>query len=390
LDEAILIYFKSPHSYTGEDVVEIQTHGGVIVSSLILERVLRLGARVANGGEFTKRAFLNGKLDLTKAEAILAIINSKSEDSIKMLAKQLKGELKEFVERLREKLLVLLAHIEVNIDYAEEDLPKDLQLTISDSVNEVIDDIKSITRRSKQKEGLIEGFKIAIIGKPNVGKSSLLNSLLDYNRAITSPLAGTTRDTIEESIKIGTHLVKFVDTAGIRESGDEIEREGIKRSIEALRQSDIVIAMFDSSTSFDEDDKKIIDVLKSEAKQKRVFVVLNKIDLESKFDLTKLSGFDIVKTVAKQSVDELVEEIEEYLNSISQEDDIILTSKRQIVAFEDCKEALIEAKKQLESGSLEFFSYEINDAIEKISSVTKPYERGEILDKMFGEFCLGK
>ena len=230
LDEAIVIYFKAPFSFTAEDVVEFQCHGGVVVAELVLQACLDAGARLAEPGEFSKRAFFNGRIDLSKAEAIAQLIEAKSEDSAKILARQVKGELKEFIEEVREEIISVLAYSEVTIDYAEEDLPEDLIEQIQEKLNTLKEKLQKTLQASKARAGLMQGFKVAIVGKPNVGKSSLLNALLHYERAIVSDIAGTTRDTIEEQVRIGSHLIRIVDTAGIREANDTIEQIGIKRS----------------------------------------------------------------------------------------------------------------------------------------------------------------
>ncbi len=391
IDEAIVIYFKAPKSFTCEDVIEFQCHGGLVVASLILEETLKLGARLANPGEFTKRAFLNGRIDLTKAEAIAKLIESKSLDAAKILSKQLKGELKEYMDSLRDSLIEILAYVEVSIDYAEEDLPLDLMDSISRKLESISKELEKTLLISLKREGLIEGFKISIIGKPNVGKSSLLNSILSYNRAIISDVAGTTRDTIEEEIRVGTHLVKIVDTAGIRgESEDFIEKMGMQRSVKAIEESDIVLAVFDNSREFDNDDKKILDLIDEYKDKKKIFVIINKMDLPNRLDLSKFKDFDLIKISCKQDTSLVMDSIQKYLDSQSVQNDLILISKRQIEAVKEALNAIKEAKEHLSEGELELFSYLLNDAISYISSVTRPFERDEILDKMFSNFCLGK
>ncbi len=391
IDEAIVIYFKAPKSFTCEDVIEFQCHGGLVVASLILEETLKLGARLANPGEFTKRAFLNGRIDLTKAEAIAKLIESKSIDAAKILSKQLKGELKEYMDSLRDSLVEILAYVEVSIDYAEEDLPLDLMDNISRKLDSISKELEKTLLISLKREGLIEGFKISIIGKPNVGKSSLLNSILSYNRAIISDVAGTTRDTIEEEIKIGTHLVKIVDTAGIRgESEDFIEKMGMQRSVKSIKESDIVLAVFDNSREFNSDDKKILDLINEYKDKKKIFVIANKMDLPNRLDLSKFKDFDLIKISCKEDTSLVIDSIKKYLDSQSVQNDMILISKRQIEAVKGALKAIKEAKEHLNEGELELFSYLLNDAISYISSVTRPFERDEILDKMFSNFCLGK
>jgi tRNA modification GTPase len=390
IDEAIVIYFKAPFSFTGEDIVEFQCHGGIAMANLILSETIKLGARIANPGEFSKRAFLNGKIDLTKAEAIAKIIETKNIDAIKILSKQLKGDLKNFIDSLRNDLIEILAYAEVNIDYAEEDLPVDIEESIKNRLESICVIIKKIMESSLQKEGLVNGFSISIIGKPNVGKSSLLNKLLNYNRAIISEIAGTTRDTIEEEIKVGTHLVKMIDTAGVREPRDIIEKIGVQKSIESIENSDIILVLFDNSKLYDKEDEAIVNLIKRYNEDKKIFVFLNKTDLKNLFDISKIIEFNPIEICAKKDVNEVIDVIKKYLDTQSLDDSVMLTSKRQITEIEEALKAVLRAYEPLNSGELELFAYEINDAIRHISSITTEFEREEILNKMFGSFCLGK
>ncbi len=390
IDEAIVIYFKNPNSFTGEDVVEFQTHGGDMVSSLIVDECIKNGARLANPGEFSKRAFINDKMDLTKAEAISALIDAKSKDAVKLLSKQLNGELKEFVDTIRDQLVEILAFIEVNIDYAEEDLPKDLEDQILKKLHDISQKLSQTLLSSSLREGMIDGFKISIIGKPNVGKSTILNRLLSFDRAIISDIAGTTRDTIEESLRVGTHLVKIVDTAGIREGREEIEKIGIERSIKSSYESDIILAIFDLSRPLDDEDEKIISLLE-ELKDKDIIVIYNKSDKDSEvFDKTKLSDYKSLLFSKEHSIEEIVENIKTILDKQNYDDGLVLISKRQVDAVKVANDAIKESMSNLEIEELELFAYNINDAITAISSITKSFDRDEILDKMFGNFCLGK
>ncbi len=390
IDEAIVIYFKSPHSFTGEDVIELQCHGGIAVANAILETVIKYGARLANPGEFSKRAFLNGKIDLTKAEAIVKIIETKSSDAIKILSRQIKGELKKFIDELRDELVEILAYTEVNIDYAEEDLPPSLVDEIKNRLENIYTKMQKTLKASLQKEGLINGFNVCIVGKPNVGKSSLLNKLLNSNRAIISEMAGTTRDTIEEEIKIGTHLVKIIDTAGIREAKDHIEKIGVERSIKAIENSDIVLAIFDNSKPCDEEDKKIIELVNNYKNSKKIFVFLNKTDLKNEFNFSCIEDLDPIKIIAKDDVEVVMNTLEKYLNTQTVQDSLIFSSKRQIDEIKRVTKAIKNSYEPLYDGELELFAYEINDAISHISSITTRFDNEEMLDKMFGSFCLGK
>jgi len=387
IDQGILIYFQAPYSFTGEDIVEFQCHGGVVVAKMVLDTVIEAGARLAEPGEFSKRAFINGKIDLSEAEAIAKIIEAKSEDAAKILARQLKGELKEFVEDIRQKLIRILAYVEVNIDYAEEDLPQNLQEQMVEQLHEIQKLLAKTVASSKRREGLIEGFKVAIIGKPNTGKSSLLNALLSYERAIVSDIAGTTRDTIEESVKIGSHLVRFVDTAGIREAKDEIEKIGIERSIAAIEESDIVIAMFDASKPLDKEDEKILELLSKYREKKDIIVVLNKID---RGVVVQVQDWPTLQLSVKNDISILVDRLQEILDNYANTEEILLISKRQIDAVEQALQEIEAALTPLQIGELEIFAFHINEALRHIGSITRPMQSSELLDKMFGEFCLGK
>jgi len=389
IDQAILLYFQAPYSFTGEEVVEFQCHGGMIVAQEILDTVLSYGARLAQPGEFSKRAFLNGKIDLTEAEAISKLIEAKSVDAAKILARQMKGELKTFVDESREALLKSLAYSEVMIDYAEEDIPDDIMQTIVKQLDGLSEQITKIVDASYRRRGLIEGFRVAIVGKPNVGKSSLLNALLSYERAIVSDIAGTTRDTIEEQVRIGSHIIRLVDTAGIRESEDTIEKIGIERSMRSLEDADIVIALFDASRPFDDEDEKMLHIINA-LSQKHLIVAINKSDLEWRLEREKIVPYSPIEVSAKKGFVKLTEKMKEVLDGIGEGEELMLISTRQIEAVRRTQEAIEEAKMPLMHGELEFFSYHLQEAVKAISSISKPFDSEEILDKMFGEFCLGK
>jgi len=387
IDEALILYFKAPFSFTGEDVVEFQCHGGVAIANMIINEALKRGARLANPGEFSKRAFLNNKIDLSKAEAISKIIEARSEDAVKLLARQLKGELTSFVNNIREDLLFMLAYTEVSIDYAEDDLPSDIFEQIKSKMDKIILKLSNTLDASKRREGMIEGFKVAIIGKPNVGKSSLLNKLLNYDRAIISDIAGTTRDTIEESVKIGTHIIKIVDTAGIRNASDVIEQIGIEKSIEAINEADIVISLFDNSKPSDDEDKKILELL-NQNDDKEIVRVVNKSDLESRFNKSLLKDF--IELSTKEDINPLIKKIERILDSNTHSDEMTLISKRQVISVEETLSHINQSIMPLNTGELEFFAHHITEALENISNITRPYDNDQMLDVMFGEFCLGK
>ncbi|EAH7468538.1 tRNA uridine-5-carboxymethylaminomethyl(34) synthesis GTPase MnmE [Campylobacter jejuni] len=385
IDEAIMIYFKAPYSFTGEDIVEFQTHGGFSVSEVLLEELVSLGARLALAGEFSKRACLNGKMTPLKALNIQDLILSKSALAAKIIARNMQGNLGELLEKIRIDLVKTLAFVETSIDYADDDLPSDLLEQISTMCEENSKILKEIYTLSQSKKGLIEGFKIAIVGKPNVGKSSLLNALLSYERAIVSDIAGTTRDTIEESFKLGTHLLRIIDTAGIRESKDVIEQIGVALSKKSLEDADIILAVFDASRVQDKEDEKIFDLLANT--DKKIFWILNKSDLENVFKNTQNKNF--IKLSAQKDITLLKEELQNYFNSFDSEG-IMVSSLDLINACKISSEAIFRAKGLLEESSLELFAFELNLAINELARFTKDFQRDEILDEMFGNFCLGK
>jgi tRNA modification GTPase len=388
IDQGIVIYFQAPKSFTGEDIVEFQCHGGVLIAQEILESCLSAGARLAEAGEFSKRAFFNGKIDMTKAEAVAKMIEAKSVDALKILARQLKGDLRDFVNEVRDELLGAIAHSEVMIDYAEEDIPADIEAGLLEKLESIKARVSKTLEASLQRRGLIDGFKLAIIGKPNVGKSSLLNRLLNYERAIVSQVAGTTRDTIEESIRIGTHILKVVDTAGIRETADEVEKIGVDRSLKSIEEADTVLALFDGSREWESEDDDILQVLR-DSREKNILVAISKSDLEQKLDTTPLKEFNPI-TINQENIETLLQKIEEILDSFGVDEELILSSSRQIEIIKSVIESIDLAFEPLKRGELEFFSYHLQEAIRELSKITTPYESEQILDKMFGEFCLGK
>lgn len=343
IDHAIMIYFVAPHSFTGEEIVEFQCHGGMIVAQEILDTILSYGVQLAKPGEFSKRAFLNGKIDLTEAEAISKLIEAKSVDAAKILAKQMKGELKDFVDESREALLRSLAYCEVMIDYAEEDIPEDIMQSIMAQLDALTSKIQEIVDASYRRRGLIEGFKVAIIGKPNVGKSSLLNALLSYDRAIVSDIAGTTRDTIEEQVRIGSHIIRLIDTAGIRESEDTIEKIGIARSMTSVEDADVIVALFDYASDYDEKDEKIFSILEA-LEDKHIIVALNKSDLQRKFSSDSLENYDVLEVSAKKSFVKLTQKLEALFDSIGEGEELMLISARQIEAVNRAKRSYIRSQ----------------------------------------------
>lgn len=397
LDTCILLYFKAPHSYTTEDVVEFQCHGGSFIAQNILQECLKYGARLANPGEFTKRAFLGGRIDLSQAQAVAKLIESQNAQAHQMLMRHLKGEMQDFCENLRNAILTLLAHSEVCIDYADEELPEDLLESLESKLQVLLGQLNALLEQSKNKRALFEGYKLCIIGKPNVGKSSLLNALLRQSRAIVSDIAGTTRDSIEENFILGGHLLRLIDTAGIRNSQDYVESMGITRAIERAKESDVLLALFDGSRPLESDDLKILELLQTYKTQKKILVLINKADLTPKLDLQSLNAFNPLSLTLKGDLyddNSLLEQfkvkLKNLLDSSENVESLLLISEYQFQAVQTCINALRDSIVPLREGELELFSFHLNDALKAIASITKPYEYTQMLDVMFGDFCLGK
>ena len=394
LDEGIVIYFPAPKSYTCEDMCEIQCHGGMILSRAILQLCLKLGARIAMAGEFTKRAFLNGRIDLSQAEAVARLIESQSLKSSKLLVRQLKGGLSDFVESSRKDLIETLASSEVMIDYSEEDIPDDMYQSVLKKIDSLYQKLQQTLEFSQMRAGTLDGIKLCIVGKPNVGKSSLLNALLLEERAIVSDQAGTTRDAIEAQLNIDGNIIKIVDTAGIREADNQIEQIGIERTLKAMKESDVILAVFDLSRIFDDQDEKILSYLQEFQTKDKIFV-FNKNDLELRLNrdaFIKLNAHSIELSVSDHldilKLKELITRIIE--KNFSSQDNFLLSSDYQIQAVQKTILALSEAKLCWKNAELEFFSYHIQEAIKMISLLIKPYEIDEMFDEMFSNFCLGK
>ncbi len=421
IDEAIVLYFAAPHSFTGEEVVEFQTHGGFALSQSLLEACVAQGAVLAKPGEFSKRACLNGKMSPLKALAINDLINAKSEKAAKIIAQTLQGRLGELLDKIRTDLVRTLAFVETSIDYADDDLPEGLLENTRALYKENARILREIVQISRSKKGLVEGFKIAILGKANVGKSSLLNALLSYERAIVSEMAGTTRDRVEESLKIGTHLARIIDTAGIREGADKVEQIGVNLSLKALAEADFIVAVFDVSRPLDSEDERIFELLKE--CEKKIFFALNKTDLPREFDTQKAAnllnlssensvqnvnsrcefdsqntnlaqnfsknGVNFIEICAKNDINPLKNALEKHLNSLDSEG-FIITNLALIGSCERASEAIERASGLLSEAALELFAFECNEAISELEKWTKGFDREEILDEMFGNFCLGK
>ncbi len=388
IDKAIMIYFKSPGSFSGEDIIEFQTHGGIIISQQILETCLHFGARIAKAGEFSYRALMNGKMDLVQLEATVAMINNNNMNLAKLLTRNLEGKLSQLLEKSRTKILEVVAQIEINIDYADEDLDDNIISQALDNIESIIKSFDNILNATKQYHKL-QNLKLCIIGRPNVGKSSILNLLLMKNRAIVSDISGTTRDIITEYIDINGNLISIADTAGIRQSNDIIESEGIKRSFEYAKDSDIILCVFDVSDGMQKEDLEILDLCKK--LDKIILVVLNKNDL-SHVNNYDFSSFDTISINTKDDNNAKIlrDKIADLITMQIDTQTLVLTNNTQITLLKDSLNHLKEAINLLKNGNLELSSLELTNALKLIGNITKPYNVEDMLDSMFSQFCVGK
>ncbi len=386
IDEVMVAVLRNPRSFTTENMVEISTHGGILVTQKVLKRLLSVGVRLANPGEFTERAFVNGRIDLAESEAVMDLINAKNDNAMKLALNALKGETSKLINDLREKLLNIIAVIEVNIDYPEyDDTVEMTNSLVKPEVDNFIKELDEILRGSNKGRLLKEGVSTAIIGKPNVGKSSLLNALLDEERAIVTDIAGTTRDTVEASINIGGITLNLIDTAGIRETSDVVEKIGIERSKKAINQAELVILVLDMSESLSNEDQTLLDLTKN----KRRILVGNKKDLGNKLnrkDIIPLSALtkDNLGALENQIITILqLEDIGEDFNYIS--------SVRHIQKLEEAKELLHQVLVAIEQGlPIDMVEIDIKNAWQTLGEITGDYHPEDLIDELFSKFCLGK
>lgn len=393
IDEVLVSYFKAPKSYTAENMCEINSHGGIVIMNKILELCLKNGAELAEPGEFTKRAFLNGRLDLSQAEAVIDVINSKTDKEAKVSMEQLKGNLSEKIEKIRKIVISIMADIEATIDYPEYDLEEVTNSRILETLKDVDNLLDELEKSFYNGKILREGISTAIIGKPNAGKSSLLNVILNEERAIVTDIEGTTRDSIEEYIQIDGIPLKIIDTAGIRKANDEVEKIGVEKSIELAQKSDVIIAIFDINKELDEEDDKIIDLLVN----KNAIIILNKTDLESKIDIKKLEDLNkpIVKisTKTREGIDTLYEEISKLfkLKEIANDGETIVSNARHKNIILNSRKNVDKAIKTIEENMpIDIISTCLKEVIEELGKITGETVTEDVISEIFSKFCLGK
>ena len=394
VDEVLVSVMKGPHSYTAEDVVEINCHGGVLVMKRILELVLRSGARPAEAGEFTKRAFLNGRMDLSQAEAVIDLINSKNDFAMKSAVRQLSGKLSEKIRQLREKILYETAFIESALDDPEHYSTEGYSQKLSAVMDGLLLEIKMMISSADNGRMLSEGIRTVILGKPNAGKSSLLNLLVGEDRAIVTEIAGTTRDTLEEQILLDGIGLHIVDTAGIRDTEDMVEKIGVGKAVQQAEEADLILYVVDSSVELDENDRQIIDMIQD----KRAIVLLNKSDLESVIDndmLCRLTNKRVIIFSAKESygLTELKHAIQDMFDhsELNFNDEWCLTSVRHKQALCNACESLEMVKQSIEDGMPEdFYSIDLMNAYEQLGMIIGEAVEDDLVDEIFSQFCMGK
>lgn len=392
IDEVLVSVFLEPNTYTGENIVEINTHGGLAVTNKILEMLLEQGCRLAEPGEFLKRAFLNGKRDLLEAESISDLINAKTEASRKMSMNGVTGELSRLIKNLRNKLLTIIANIEVNIDYPEyEDAIVYTNELLKTNIAEIKTELKKIVDESEKGSIIKNGINIGIVGKPNVGKSSLLNRLINEDKAIVTDIEGTTRDIVEGKIVINGIEINLIDTAGIRQTSNIVEKIGVEKSKSILETSDLLLAIFDGSKPLTKDD---LDILK-EIENKKSIIIINKEDLPMQIEKEKFSKYKTLQISIKENkgINDIIEEIKSLfnLNELETQDFTYLSNARQINIIKECLSLSEEIYKQNEQNTpVDLIQIDIQRLWEKLGELTGESYKDELLDEIFSKFCLGK
>lgn len=390
LDDAVALVFRAPKSYTGENVVEISIHGGRVLTRQVLRRVLECGAQLATGGEFTKRAFLNGKIDLTKAESVMGLISARNDAAAKISRGAREGRISRDTEEILNKLLETAASLAAYADYPDEDIPNLSEENFSSLLDECYSKCEKLISTYDIGCAIREGVNCAIVGKPNVGKSTLMNLLCGSNRSIVTDVAGTTRDVVESVVTVGDITLNLADTAGIHNADDKVEKFGIDKAMQKIENTELLLAVFDSSIPLDDDDKQLLENIKN----KKCIVILNKADLDSAFDKRVLGGFEIIKISAKlgNGYEELCHAISRICKTqMLSPDDTVLISERQHDCVRRALEAVQAAREALNRlMTLDAVGVCVDDAIAALLELTGKRVTNEVCDEIFKRFCVGK
>ena len=391
IDEVLITIMKKPKTYTMEDIVEINLHGGIATTNKVLEILLEVGCRLAEPGEFTKRAFLNGRIDLIESEAINELINAKTESKRKLCLNQIGGNLTKIINNIRERLVKLMANIEVNIDYPEyEDNLIITEKILYEQLNIIIEEINNLKKNAKFGKIISSGINVAIIGKPNVGKSSILNHLLDEEKAIVTDIAGTTRDIVEGSISLNGIELKLIDTAGIHETSDYVEKIGVSKSISQINNADLIILVLDGSNKLTKEDNNLLDMISL----KKYIIFINKTDLNNNIDIDKQKYNNIVygNTIDIDGLDGLKNKIIELfeLNEIKQ-DMTYLSNARQISLINKASESITKALESLKNNiPIDIISIDLKNCYDYLGNIIGKTYNEDIINQLFKDFCVGK
>ncbi len=395
VDEVLVSFFKAPKSFTTENMCEINSHGGIVIMNKILELCLKNGAQLAEPGEFTKRAFLNGRIDLTQAEAVIDIINAKTEKEAKASVKQLDGYLSEKLKNIKKKIMDILVDIEASIDYPEYDVEEVTSNKVLVTVEDIENDLLNLRKTFENGKLIKEGLKIAIIGRPNAGKSSLLNVILKEERAIVTEYEGTTRDTIEEFIQIDGIPIKIIDTAGIRETEDAVEKIGINKSKNIANEADLIIAIIDASKELNEEDRQILEFVE----EKKAIILLNKVDLPMKIsendikNITENKKILKISALNKEGIENIFNAISEMyrFNEIEIDDSLTITNNRHKDAIQNMIKHTKNVKESIQNNMpIDVITIYINEILNEIGNITGESVSEDIINEIFKKFCLGK
>ena len=390
IDEVLVSIMRAPRTFTREDIVEINTHGGIAITNKVLELLLLNGCRLAEPGEFTKRAFLNGRIDLIEAEGVMDLINSKTEKSRKLAINQVNGEVSKLIKDLRQKVIEILANIEVNIDYPEyEDIEEMTNSMILSNILDIENQIKNILKHSENSKLIKDGIKTIIIGSPNVGKSSILNRLLNEEKAIVTDIAGTTRDIVEGNVIIDGIVLNMIDTAGIRETDDVVESIGVKKSLDLIDEADLILYVLNNNEELTNEEKDILDKIKD----KNNIVIVNKMDLENKLNISELPEYIEMSIKDDIGINELRNKIKEIFNleQIEQNDYTYLSSARSISLLKKSLESLDAVRIGIENNMpVDMVEIDLKQMWSTLGEIIGETYSDELIDQLFSQFCLGK